>query len=521
MPPALRLGQNTALEGRAIRRPEPPNSQSLPVALTTSTKMQVDLLAHITTLDNAYFQANAPGALIERVQGDTTAVQRIWLTVIQAAGRDLVALISLLVVALNIDWKWTLAALVGVPLLVFPMLALQRYVRRKTAQTRNVSYERSKRLDEIFHGISAVKLNGMERYQVGRFEKLVNRIVREQVRSTAGKATMPGLIDIMTGVGFFAVLLLGAGEIVDGTKTVGDFMSFFSAMVLTFQPLRKLGALAGSFQVAAISLERVYDTFDLRPRVSGQARDPATGAPAPRIALDGLTLSYGDTPVLQGAGFIAEAGEITALVGASGAGKSTIFNVLTRLAEPDAGTITIDGTPVTDMPLGELRSLFSVVTQDALLFDETIRENITLGRTVDEGDLRRAVDAAHVSDFADGLPLGLDTLAGPRGSALSGGQRQRVAIARAILRDTPILLLDEATSALDAQSERLIQTALERASRGRTTLVIAHRLATIRDANKIVVMDMGRVVEQGTHQTLLEAGGRYAELYRLQFEGEE
>lgn len=225
--------------------------------------------------------------------------------------------------------------------------------------------------------------------------------------------------------------------------------------------------------------------------------------------------------MLTDAGFVSEAGRVTALVGASGAGKSTIFNVLTRMAEPDSGATYINGTNITDMELGDLRALMSVVTQDALLFDETIRENITVGREVSDADLRAAVEAAHVSDFTDTLPDGLDTLAGPRGSALSGGQRQRVAIARAILRDTPILLLDEATSALDARSERLIQTALEHASQGRTTLVIAHRLATIRDAHKIVVMDMGRVVEQGTHEELLEAGGRYADLYHLQFKDED
>lgn len=257
------------------------------VALKTATTMQVDLLAHLTTLDMSYFQDNAPGALIERVQGDTAAVQRIWLSVIQAAGRDTVALGSLLVVALSIDWIWTLAALVGVPLLIGPMVVLQRYVRNKTKQTRNTSYERAKRLDEIFHGIGAVKLNGMERYQVSRFDTLVRRIVRAEVRSTAGRATMPGLIDVMTGVGFFAVLILGGAEIVDGTKTVGDFMSFFAAMILTFQPLRRLSTLAGSFQVAAISLDKIYSTFDLKPKVSGATKPPASGLPPRGSSLAG------------------------------------------------------------------------------------------------------------------------------------------------------------------------------------------------------------------------------------------
>ncbi|MEO0764265.1 MAG: ATP-binding cassette domain-containing protein, partial [Pseudomonadota bacterium] len=206
------------------------------------------------------------------------------------------------------------------------------------------------------------------------------------------------------------------------------------------------------------------------------------------------------------------------LVGASGAGKSTIFNLLTRLVDPQEGSVRVGGVETTEMDLADLRGLYSVVTQEALLFDETLRENILLGRQdVNDTQLRAVLDAAHVSDFVDALPDGLDTRVGPRGSALSGGQRQRVVIARALLRDTPILLLDEATSALDAQSEKVVQTALDRLSAGRTTLVIAHRLSTIREADKIVVMDRGEVQDEGTHEVLLERGGIYADLYRLQF----
>jgi subfamily B ATP-binding cassette protein MsbA len=208
-------------------------------------------------------------------------------------------------------------------------------------------------------------------------------------------------------------------------------------------------------------------------------------------------------------------------VGASGAGKSTVFNVLTRLVDPADGTVTIDGINTKDLDLADLRGLISVVSQDAALFDETLRENILLGQTdVSDAQLQSALDAAHVSDFLDQLPSGLDSPAGPRGSNLSGGQRQRVAIARALLRDTPILLLDEATSALDTKSESIVQKALEKLSTGRTTLVIAHRLSTIRNADKIVVMDQGRVVDEGTHSTLLAGGGIYADLHALQFSQE-
>ena len=488
------------------------------VAQLSSTAMQVDLLGHMMTLDSTYFQKNPPGALIERVQGDTLAVQNVWQVLIQGVGRDIVALASLFIVALLVDPVWTLTALIGIPLLVLPSLALQRYVRRKTGQMRDASTQRSTRLDEIFHGINPIKLNRMEAYQLGRFRAVVDRIVTVNIKTAAGQSMLPGLIDIMTGVGFFGVLILGGREIIEGEKTVGQFMSFFTAMALAFQPLRRLGALTGIFQVAAASLERLYAIFDLHPGITSPDAPVQVAARQADIVLRDVHFAYDDVAVLNGLTFTAPAGRTTALVGASGAGKSTVFNVLTRLVEPLSGAACLGEVPVSALALGDLRGLFSTVTQDALLFDESIRENVLLGRDdVDEARLAEVLEAAHVTDFLANLPLGLDSPAGPRGSNLSGGQRQRVAIARALLRDTPILLLDEATSALDAQSEAVIQTALERLSAGRTTLVIAHRLATIRNADLIVVLDRGQVVEQGTHATLLATGGRYAELHRLQF----
>lgn len=489
------------------------------VAQKNSAAMQVDLLHHILTLDSTFFQVMSPGALIERVQGDTIAVQRVWSAVIVGVGRDTVAVMSLSAVALSIAPLWTLVALLGVPVLVLPVFLVQRYIRGKSRHLREQAGLRTTRLDEIFHGIQAIKLNRMEAYQSDRFRRIVRAIVRAEVRMELGRAAIPSLLDLTTGIGFFAVLILGGREIASGQRSVGDFMAFFTAMTMAIQPIRRLGDLSGVWQIAAASLERIYRLFDTAPASPRPAASARPRPGSPEIRLEDVHFAYGDQPVLRGVSFTAAAGRMTALVGASGAGKSTIFHLLTGLIEPDAGRILLSGLDCTRLSLADQRAQFAVVSQDSALFDETIRENVTLGREVADDRLRTALDAAHVADFLKTLPLGADTPVGPRGSGLSGGQRQRVAIARAVLQDAPVLLLDEATSALDAQSEALVAAALARLGEGRTTLVIAHRLATVRQADLIVVMDHGRIVDQGSHDALIARSGIYADLYRLQFKG--
>lgn len=482
--------------------------------------MQKDMVSHLMTLDSAFFQSNPPGTLIERVRGDTAAANGIWQVALAAAGRDVISLVALLGVAISIDWVWTLIAVAAAPLVLGPVLVLQKYVRKTMRRAREGAARLSTRLDEIFHGMNTLKLNTAEDLERRRFSETIRQYLRMEMKSRLGQAGIPAMTDIVAATGFAGVLVYGGGQIIDGEKTVGEFMSFFTAMGLIFEPLRRVANISGAWQAARASLERIHDLLQVRatilsPALSSPLPDNAAAAD---IVFENVVVTYGTESALNGTSFTAKAGETTALVGASGAGKSTVFNVLTRLVDPTAGRIVVGGIATDAMNLMELRSLFSVVTQDAPMFDDSLRDNVVMNTPgVSDEALHEALSAAHLSDFVATLPQGLDTPVGPRGSLLSGGQRQRVAIARALVRNAPILLLDEATSALDAESEVRVQAALDELSTGRTTLVIAHRLSTIRRADRIVVMDQGRVVDQGRHSDLLERGGVYARLYELQF----
>jgi len=488
------------------------------IGLRVTTALQTRLLGHLLSLDARFFQDNAPGSLIERVRGDTQALQGVASATLMTIGRDTISVISLLTVMLISDWTWALLALAGVPILILPLSVLQKLIRKTTRAAREAAARLSTQLDEIFHGIISIKVNRLEDHEATRFDQEVDRFLDAQLRAERGKAANPAVIDVIAAIGFLAVLIYGGQQIIAGEKTVGEFMSFFTALALVFDPLRRLSAVSGHIQAALASLERLYSVLEARPTILPPASPKRLKSGD--IRFDSVSFSYGDTPVLRGFDLTAEEGRTTALVGPSGAGKSTVFSLLTRLIDPDLGEVSIAGTAIDAADLEELRNAIALVGQETALFDETIAQNIRLGRLdATDAQVQAAAEAAHVTDFADSLPLGLNTPVGPRGGSLSGGQRQRVAIARAMLRDAPILLLDEPTSALDARSEQLVNEALRRLSAGRTTVVIAHRLSTIRAADHIVVMDQGAVIEQGTHEALMARKGAYARLNQLQSAG--
>jgi ABC-type multidrug transport system fused ATPase/permease subunit len=330
------------------------------VSMTASTQLQVDLLGHTLDLDSGFHSRMSPGALIERVQGDVLAVQTLWNQVVTSAGRDLIALISLMAVAISIDWRWAAIAVIGAPVLLLPSIMVQRYIRRKSHALRDIAGARTTRLDEVFHGITPIKLNRMEGYQRARFSDLSDAWVKATVKQVGGQAAVPGLVDIAVGIGFFCVLLYGGPEIASGEKTVGQFMSFFAAMSLAFQPLRKLANIAASWEVLQASLARIFGLMDTKPLIEDKAEPRATPPEQSDIRFDSVPLSYGRQNVLEGLSFTVPQGSTTAFVGQSGAGKSTVFNVLTRLVDPAAGSVAT--LPVHSISRGGVSSASSART---------------------------------------------------------------------------------------------------------------------------------------------------------------
>jgi ABC-type multidrug transport system fused ATPase/permease subunit len=480
--------------------------------------LQKNLLSHLLTFNPTFFQKNSPGSLIERVRGDTAAIERVWATVLAGSFRDLIAVFSLLIVAISIDPLWALIALLGAPLLIIPVFFLRVLIQKTTRNSRSAAADVATRLDEIFHGISSIKLISGEQREYGKFSNRLDKFVKNSIFSEAGIAAVPSLMDIIAGIGFVGVLTYGGYQIIEGTKTIGEFMSFFTAIALLFEPVRRLGTIAGAWQAVFTNLERLRNIFDLSTKIISPEKNNSKKADFNQmIDFENLSLTINEKKILNNVSFSAFPGKTTALVGPSGAGKTTLFNLLGRLIDPDEGNVKIGDIAINQMNLNDLRENLSFVSQDSWLFDESIEENIKVGNpNASQAEFQDAVLAANAHDFIEEMPQKEKTPVGPRGSNLSGGQRQRIAIARAILRDTPILLLDEPTSALDNKAEKQIQNALSYLAEGRTTLIIAHKISAIKNASKIIVLNSGNIVGQGTHDELLLNCSVYQSLYQME-----
>ncbi len=481
--------------------------------------LRAELYEAVAHQSLAFFQAHPTGTILSRILNDVQRLQRISTRVLADLVRVAVMVPFLVVVVLIHDWSMSLVALVALPLLGYPMVRLGRRLRRASTRSQERMGELAGLLHESITGVRVVQGFGMERFEIGRFRAALDRMLRQDLKAGRAAALSPALMELAGAIVGAALFGLAGLRIASGQLDRGDFMVVLTGLGLLFMSLRRLNALYVEFQQALAAADRVFSMLDREREIRDR---PGARPLAPfrdEIVFEGVGFSYGDDDVLDGIDLRVRRGEVVALVGRSGSGKSTLAHLLARFHDPSTGRIRIDGVDVRDVTLASLRGQIGLVTQETLLFDDSVRNNIAYGR--EQEPLARIVEvarAAQADEFVRQLPQGYDTLLGERGTRLSAGQRQRIAIARALLKDAPILILDEATSALDAESEDRVRQALDVLIRGRTSIVIAHRLGTIRRADRIVVLADGRIVEQGAHAELLERGGVYARLHELQFQ---
>jgi len=420
------------------------------------------------------------------------------------------------------DWLLALVSFFVFPAAIHPIVGIGRRMRRVTANTQTEVGLLTTLLSQTFQGARLVKAYGMEAYEERRAAALFERVFRLIDRATRTRSRASPMMETLGGMAIAIVILYGGHQVIAGARTPGAFFSFVTALLLAYQPLKSLVNLNASLQEGLAAAHRIFQVFDVEPTIREMPGARPLRVAGGEICFDQVRFGYSPGAVaLDGVSLTVPAGRTVALVGASGAGKSTILNLIPRFFEIEDGSIAIDGQDIRSVTLGSLRSAIAIVAQEVTLFDDTLRANIAYGRFgAPMHDIEAAARAAGIDGFICELPNGYDTQVGEHGVRLSGGQRQRIAIARAMLKDAPILLLDEATSALDSESERQVQTALRTLIRGRTTLVIAHRLSTVQGADLIHVVDRGRILESGRHGELLARNGLYARLYALQFADE-
>jgi len=488
-------------------------------ALRVMQTIQSRMFDRLIGADLAYVDRRVTGQLVARFLSDVQVMGASLTEPFVSVVRDSLTSVFLVGVMFYNNWRLALATVIVFPLSAWVVTILGRRTRRAARGAQRETAVLSGFLDDVLKGLRQVKAYAMERYEKDRAENQLASLFDLSYKIARIQARAAPMLEAMGGIVFAAILGYGGYQVLHEQTTVGNFMAFFVAMLLAYQPMRRVANVNTRLQQGLAAAERVFEIVDYRPEIAERPDAKPLPSGSHGVRLEAVDFSYGgDVPALHQVTMEAPPGRMTALVGPSGAGKSTVLNLIPRFYDVSGGAVTVGGHDVRDLTLPSLRGAISLVTQETGLFNDTVRNNIAYGRPdATEDEIREAAQNAAVDEFIARLPDGYDTVVGERGVFLSGGQRQRISIARAMLKNAPILLLDEATSALDTESERQVQNALQRLMAGRTTIVIAHRLSTVVDAETIYVFDGGRIVESGRHADLVAAGGLYARLSELQF----
>lgn len=481
--------------------------------------LQIAMFSHIVHADILELRMDGSSALTQRFSTDLQFVQNAVTRAITSLVRDVLMIVGLLGAMFWLDWQLSLVGLLVLPVAAWPVSEIGRRLRRTARNTQERTGQMAGIVSESIAGARMVKTYRLEDYVVGRAKDAFEALHHLRVSAANQFGRVEPILEALGGLAVAGILILIGWRLSSGGSTIGQFTGFVSALLIAAQPMRSLGSINAVLQEGSAALERIFALIDRKPAITDSPTAKPLTVSQGRLAFDRVSYRFADgTAALNDVSFDVARGKTLALVGRSGAGKSTIFNLIPRLYEVSDGKITVDDQAIDTVTLASLRERIALVSQDAVLFDDTIAANIAFGKPgASRAEIEQAARAAAAHDFVMATPQGYETRLGEGGARLSGGERQRLALARAILKDAPILLLDEATSALDAQSEHLVQEALAKLAAGRTTLVIAHRLSTVRNADRILVLDAGKLVESGTHEELLAKNGAYAALYRLQF----